>query len=289
MELIQKQVQLLDQRQIQRLEVLQMSALELRDYLQELSQENPVVDLNEPAAPAEPEREDEQLQHLRWLADNDRQNRYYQGLWDYDSDPIARIGVSGGLEETLSQFIGRQIDRLRLDGETARTVGLLAACLDGDGYFRLDLDELAQDTGIPRDCLGRALEVLRTLEPARVGAPEGSGCPASDALSEDSPATSATTAASPSASALEGSSAFAGVVIETVASIRATSTRASLPRRLAGGFAGARIAPSSFRYEIVPAAEEALGPLLGSCSTATCSEEGIHHSHATTRSLASWS
>ena len=37
MELIQKQVQLLDQRQIQRLEVLQMSALELRDYLQELS------------------------------------------------------------------------------------------------------------------------------------------------------------------------------------------------------------------------------------------------------------
>ena len=97
MELIQKQVQLLDQRQIQRLEVLQMSALELRDYLQELSQENPVVDLNEPAAPAEPEREDEQLQHLRWLADNDRQNRYYQGLWDYDSDPIARIGVSGGL------------------------------------------------------------------------------------------------------------------------------------------------------------------------------------------------
>ncbi len=176
MELIQKQVQLLDQRQIQRLEVLQMSALELRDYLQELSQENPVVDLNEPAAPAEPEREDEQLQHLRWLADNDRQNRYYQGLWDYDSDPIARIGVSGGLEETLSQFIGRQIDRLRLDGETARTVGLLAACLDGDGYFRLDLDELAQDTGIPRDCLGRALEVLRTLEPAGVGARDLSQC-----------------------------------------------------------------------------------------------------------------
>ena len=47
MELLQKQVQQLDQRQIQRLEVLQMGALELREYLQELSQENPVVDLNE--------------------------------------------------------------------------------------------------------------------------------------------------------------------------------------------------------------------------------------------------
>ena len=110
MELVQKQLQQLDQRQIQRLEVLQMSALELRDYLQELSQENPVVDLNESAATSEPGREDEQLQHLRWLADNDRQNRYYQGLWDYESDPIARIGVSGGLEETLPQFLSRQLE-----------------------------------------------------------------------------------------------------------------------------------------------------------------------------------
>ena len=124
MELLQKQTQQLDQRQIQRLEVLQMSALELRDYLQELSQENPVVDLNEPASTAPDYREDAQLQHLRWLADSDRQNRYYQGLWDYESDPIARIGVSGGLEESLSQFIARQLDRLRLDGDTARAVSL---------------------------------------------------------------------------------------------------------------------------------------------------------------------
>ena len=74
MELLQKQTQQLDQRQIQRLEVLQMSALELRDYLQELSQENPVVDLIETEVSAETGREDDLLQHLRWLADNDRQN-----------------------------------------------------------------------------------------------------------------------------------------------------------------------------------------------------------------------
>ena len=143
MELLQKQVQQLDQRQIQRLEVLQMGALELREYLQELSQENPVVDLNDPAPPADTGREDLQLQHLRWLADNDRQNRYYQGLWEYEDDPIARIGVGGGLEETLPQFLSRQVDRMGLDGDTARTVSFLASCLDGDGYLRPPLDELA--------------------------------------------------------------------------------------------------------------------------------------------------
>ena len=175
MELIQKQVQQLDQRQIQRLEVLQMSALELRDYLQELSQENPVVDLSEPNPPAPSDREDAQLQHLRWLADNDRQNRFYQER-DYDDDPIARIGVSGGLEETLPQFIGRQLDRLSIDRDTARAVELLAACLDGDGYLRLELDELSRDTGIPQTRLEGALAVLRSLEPAGVGARNLSQC-----------------------------------------------------------------------------------------------------------------
>lgn len=173
MELLQKQVQTLDQRQIQRLEVLQMSAIELRDYLQELSQENPVVDLND-AVPAEPDKGDRQLQHLRWLADSDRQNRYYQG--DYESDPIARIGVSGGLEETLPQFIERQLDRLRLDRDTARAVGFLASCLDGDGYLRVSLEELSGDSGIPLPLLERSLAILRTLEPAGVGAESLSQC-----------------------------------------------------------------------------------------------------------------
>lgn len=169
MKLIQKQTQQLDQRQIQRLEVLQMSALELRDYLEEFSQENPVVDLNG-LAPAAPDREDERFQHLRWLADCDRQNRYYQGLWDYEDDPIARIGVGGGLEETLPQFLSRQLDRLRLDGDTARTVRFLSFCLDGDGYLRTPLGELAENSGIPLALLERSASVLRTLEPAGVGA-----------------------------------------------------------------------------------------------------------------------
>lgn len=176
MELLQKQVQQLDQRQIQRLELLQMSALELRDYLQELSQENPVVDLNDPPAPSEDVREDPRLQHLRWLADTDRQNRYYQGLWEYEDDPIARVGVSGGLEETLPQFLSRQLDRLRLDGDAARTVEFLASCLDGDGYLRPPLNELARDSGIPLPLLERGLAVLRTLEPAGVGADSLSQC-----------------------------------------------------------------------------------------------------------------
>ena len=47
MELIQSQTQRLSQRQLQSVELLQMSTLEVEAYLRELAQENPVVELDE--------------------------------------------------------------------------------------------------------------------------------------------------------------------------------------------------------------------------------------------------
>ena len=97
MELIQSQVQRLSQQQLQSVELLQMSAQELETYLRELSQENPVVELEEHAsAPVqESPREDELLRRLRWLEDNDRQNRYYQHVDEEEMDPMARVGGAG--------------------------------------------------------------------------------------------------------------------------------------------------------------------------------------------------
>lgn len=175
MELLQKQIQQLSQQQIQRLEVLQMSALELHDYLQELFQDNPVVDLNT-VEPVEPEGESQRLQQLRWLADSDRQNRYYQIIGEYENDPFARIEADGGLEETLPQFIDRQLDQTRIDTKTAQAVHMLASCLDWDGYLRIPLDELASDAGLPLVQLKDGLKVLHTLEPAGVGAENLSQC-----------------------------------------------------------------------------------------------------------------
>ena len=57
MELSQVQTQQLNHQQLMGLKVLQMGTMELEQYLRELTQENPLVDL-EPEAPA-PEKEDE--------------------------------------------------------------------------------------------------------------------------------------------------------------------------------------------------------------------------------------
>lgn len=85
MELSQVQAQQLNHQQLQGLKVLQMGTMELEQYLRELTQENPLVDL-EPEAPA-PEKEDELLQYLQWLEDNDHQNLYCQQLSEEELDP----------------------------------------------------------------------------------------------------------------------------------------------------------------------------------------------------------
>ena len=176
MELMQTQVQKLSQRQIQRVELLQMSALELESCLRELAQENPVVELEEETPEGERHQEDELLSRLNWLEDNDRQNSYYQRVDAEELEPLARVGTWGGLEETLYRFLSRQLDRMCLDRADEETVRYLAACLDEDGYLRIPLEELARGLKAPLTNVERCLSILQSLEPAGVGAKNLSQC-----------------------------------------------------------------------------------------------------------------
>ena len=176
MELLQSQIQHLSQQQLQSVELLQMSAQELEEYLRNLAQENPVVELDDSRPETERPRDDELLRRLKWLDDNDRQNRYYQHVGAEELDPLARIGTGGGLEETLFRFISRQLYTMDLDEDTAQTVRYLADCLDEDGYLRIGVEELAANLGRPAAHVRRCLELLRSLEPAGVGAENLSQC-----------------------------------------------------------------------------------------------------------------
>lgn len=177
MELIQSQVQRLSQRQLQSVELLQMSTLELEGYLRELAQENPVVELEYGRMEPERPQDEELLRRLNWLEDNDDQNRYYhQHIGDDEWDPLDRVGTEGGLEETLFRFISRQLYQLELDEDTAQAVRYLAACLDEDGYLRPPLQDLARDLSVPVAQMERCVEILRSLEPAGVGAADLSQC-----------------------------------------------------------------------------------------------------------------
>lgn len=176
MELQQTQTQKLSQRQLYSVELLRLSTLELEGYVRDLAQENPLVELEDAPAAPQGEGRDDLLGRLRWLEDNDRQNWFYQQFSDEELDPLARIGTSGGLEETLVSFLCRQLDRLHLEEDSVRLVRYLIYCLDDDGYLRASLEELSRQGAIPLPKLERALALLKTLEPAGVGAAGLSEC-----------------------------------------------------------------------------------------------------------------
>ena len=176
MELVQRQTQQLTQQTLQSLALLQMSTVELEAYVQELAQENPIIDLEPPRSEQEAPRDQELFRRVKWLEDSDRQNRYYQRLDAEELDPLAQVGTDGGLEESLSNFLFRQIQQLDLDESAKQLLCYLSACLDEDGYFRIPLDELSRTSGISQRRLARTLELLRSLEPAGVGASSLSQC-----------------------------------------------------------------------------------------------------------------
>lgn len=161
---------------MQSIELLQLSSLELEAYVRDLAQENPLVEPEEPRAADEAVGQDELVSRLRWLEDNDRQNRFYQHVSDEELDPLARVGTDGGLGETLLSFLSRQVYRLRVDEDTAQLVRYLASCLDDDGYCRVSMEELSKNAEVPARRLEQALAVLQTLEPAGVGAADLSQC-----------------------------------------------------------------------------------------------------------------
>ncbi len=101
---------LLSQRMVLSAKILQMSSLELNDYLKELSESNPIIEYTEKET--EQNKFDTLRKKLEWLDAGDEQNRYY---YSEDREDEAsndnwnfRINDSDTLEEHLLSQINTQ-------------------------------------------------------------------------------------------------------------------------------------------------------------------------------------
>ena len=104
-QLEQSQKQILSQKMLQSVEILQMNAQELTEYIRELSLENPVLDIEEAAAE---DKAKERVRKLEWLAGLDEQNRtYYQYDRRDNEDYLNNIGSKEG--ETLKDALMLQL------------------------------------------------------------------------------------------------------------------------------------------------------------------------------------
>ena len=180
MEQLQRIEQQLSQQQLQNLELLQMSELDVREEIRRIAMENPVIDEVLPEddySDTRLIRESEKiLAKWKWLENGDVQNRSYHPEWEAEISPLELAGNAGGLEETLSAFLKSQIDQLKPDADRRAVLDYLIDSLEGDGYLRTGAEDLAEETELPVELIREGLRTLQSLEPAGVGAGSLSEC-----------------------------------------------------------------------------------------------------------------
>ena len=150
---------------LQSMELLQMNSQELLEYLNQVSEENPLVEQTDLSAL---HRAYEELrQKVHWING---------GLPEDGPGAMPDRGAADRETESLSAFLCDQLERRRLPKPLLALCRYLAELVDEEGRLsQEDLDGVA-DLKIPQPLIQQALETLQSLDPAGVGARSLSEC-----------------------------------------------------------------------------------------------------------------
>lgn len=164
LQITQKQIQTIAPQMIQSMELLQMNAQELSEYLDNVLAENPLLDRDEPQGPAP---EPELAERLQWLYASDPQNRSYQ----HESEEKERMIPDQQWEqESLYRHLLGQLDESSMSAPLYAACIFLISSLCPSGWLDEPLPELARASAFPLPLLEQALEIIQSLDPVGVGA-----------------------------------------------------------------------------------------------------------------------
>ncbi len=148
--------------------ILQYSAQELEEYLEDLSYENPLMDVEKTV----PETGENQfIEQLRWLRNEDRQNQSY-----YSEQEAWRPEAAPGRGETLCDHVKEQILTMKVSKSLRRAMETAAELLTPRGFFDGTPGEVAALAGCEEATAREALERIKMMEPAGVGAGDVQEC-----------------------------------------------------------------------------------------------------------------
>lgn len=151
---------------IQSAQILQLSTVELQDYLAELSLENPLMEFSALAPPT--------VQKTDAPRRTDEQNRIYDRQEQENArDPWNTIH-SGS--ETLSDALLFQLKGLPLEPALQQILSHMIHNLEPNGYLSIPLEDIQNAFGCSPEVITRALQILHTMEPYGVGARNLSEC-----------------------------------------------------------------------------------------------------------------
>lgn len=156
---------------IQNLEILQMGSQQLLEYIQQLAEENPTIDLNE--AYSEQNELDQFRLKLMWLRQMDVQNKvYYNNDSDY-TDPYSTVSTE---DETLSDYLMAQLGEADIPNRLKRAAEFAAMSLDESGWLTESVETLAAVSGFTEAEMADAVDIIQSLDPPGIGADGFGSC-----------------------------------------------------------------------------------------------------------------
>ncbi len=168
----------------QAIKLLQLSKLELIQNIHQELVENPVLEEEAPETTPEekrlyeesgaegPEKKTDREEDFDWKQYlNDSMDSGYSAYEPYaGNDEVPSYENTLTRKPSLSEHLIWQLNLSRCDEETRTIAENIIGNLDGDGYLRVTLQELAEITGYSEEKAARALALVQNFDPPGVAA-----------------------------------------------------------------------------------------------------------------------
>lgn len=171
LDLQMKQQQALSQRMIQSVQILQMTSQELDSYINDLSMENPAMDVKE--------KPRESIEHYQWLNSLHEENHYLyqrQNRDEDDYDPKTTWNFNTDRGETLREYLWSQLIAGDFTRKDTAIIDYILESLDEKGYLTESVEHIAGHFGEKAGHIEALLAALQALEPVGVCARDLKEC-----------------------------------------------------------------------------------------------------------------
>jgi len=160
------------------LEILQANTMELSQLLRQALETNPTLeDITEITSLDEDSSDPDEADSLEYMNETDddwrdrsilegRNNQWTQE----DEERRQRLYDNIVAPETLQQHLQHQLDLSLIEPDIREAAHVLLGNLDDRGFLEFPLTDIASTGSIPISKLRKALELIKTFEPAGVGA-----------------------------------------------------------------------------------------------------------------------
>jgi len=172
---------------IQRIEILQLSSLDLKEMIQQELMENEVLEIEEPVEdksllkekekelPGDENKVDEDLERYSSLAAAEEDAREWRSAKRYDGelDPkLEAMKNTASKTITLQEHLKNQLDLTEADAELLKLAEDIIFNINERGYLLYSLEEIlvSMEAEVPLSRMEEALDLVQSLDPRGVGA-----------------------------------------------------------------------------------------------------------------------